>query len=125
MKTLEKVEEEIAKVKTQWSQAKDMGDSIGSKLHKKLSKEILFLQFVKNYLEGNPTKQSIERQLTEAESHIEGISNGYTTWQKTCYVGVKSQYPTSINGDPLKLYHQIMERNKFEKQVKTLKFILK
>jgi hypothetical protein len=114
MKTTQEVQREIDGLRTQFKDEKNRND----KFYKKAGKRIEFLNFVKAYLDTNPTQETVSKQLELCELRTKKIADGYGYW-------LKYDYKQAIDGtNPIKVWGELNNEKKLKKQITTLKFIL-
>lgn len=114
MKTTQEVQREINGLREQFKDERDRQD----KLYKKAAKRIEFLNFVKAYLDTNPTQDAINKQLALCQLRTKKIADGYGYW-------LKHDYKQEIDGtNPIKVWGELNNEKKLKRQIVTLKFIL-
>lgn len=77
--------------------------------------KVRHLQFVKNYLLENPSKEFIESEIARLEKKLQKIDENFVYWKPPINTDVLN---------PKKLYEKEMEAPRFKKQIEFLRTIL-
>lgn len=108
------VNEFISEIKTIEEKVKSMPATwFTSKKAKSLDRKIKKLKWYRNYLETNPTEESIRKQISMLEARRENIMQNFNVWCTT---------NKHKHDNPLSAYKKEMSIGKINDQIKRLNF---
>jgi hypothetical protein len=115
MKTTDQIKSEISQLRNFSSAAQKVGDI---KKCKSIKSQLLNLNFCLLYLNTNPKKESLERQLTNVTKQIEVFENRYGDWLRT------NSYLAKNIKNTMSYYENLNNLPKLREQAEMLKYLI-